>query len=342
MVDSRFFTRRSASSLLHIATLTGASLSEGSDPSALFLDVAPLDCAAADDISFLDNVKYVHDFTQSKAGACFVRPKYASQAPAGMALLLTDEPYYAYALSAQYFYPVADVIPALSPHAVISKKATIGTDVRIDAGAVIGDNVIVGNGCWIGANTVIDDNVQLGNHCRIGANCTLSHTIIGHRVIMHRGVQIGQDGFGFAPSRRGVIKVPQLGRVLISDDVEIGSGTCIDRGAGPDTTIGAHTKIDNLVQVGHNVQIGKFVFIAALCGLAGSCKIGDGVMIGGQTGVAGHTHVGDGAKIAAQSGIMTDVPMGATYGGAPAMPAREWHRQTVTLAQLSKRDKDKD
>jgi len=271
-----------------------------------------------------------------KAGACFVRPKFAAQAPKDMALLITEEPYYAYALTARAFYPEAEFTAAISPQAIIAPDAIIGKGVRIDSGAVINSGANIGDGCWIGANTVIGDNVQIGQKCRIGANCTLSHTIIGNRVILHRGVHIGQDGFGFAPSKKGVIKVPQLGRVLISDDVEIGSGTCIDRGAGPDTTIGAHTKIDNLVQIGHNCQIGKFVFIAAQVGLAGSTIVGDQVMLGGQVGISGHVKIGDGAKIAAQAGIMTDVPPGATYGGFPAIPAREWHRQTLALAKIAR------
>ena len=346
MVDNRFFSKCASVTVGEIAALTGAVPTSATgasiDNNRSFSNIAPLDKATADDISFLDNVKYVQGFMQSAAGACFVRPKYVAQAPADMVLLVTEEPYYAYALTARKLYPEPSFTPGISPLAIISKSAAIGKDVRIDSGVVIGENVQIGDGCWIGANTGIDNGVQIGNSCRIGANCTLSHTIIGNRVITHRGVHIGQDGFGFAPSRKGVVKVPQIGRVLIGDDVDIGSGTCIDRGAGPDTVIGMGTKIDNLVQVGHNVQIGRFCFIAAQVGIAGSTQVGDGVMLGGQVGISGHVHIHDGAKIAAQSGVMTDVPAGATYGGAPALPARDWHRQTVAIAKLSKRGKDTD
>ena len=156
-------------------------------------------------------------------------------------------------------------------------------------------------------------------------------------MILHRGVHIGQDGFGFAPGRGGVTKVPQLGRVVIGDDVEIGSGSCVDRGAGPDTVIGAGSKIDNLVQIGHNVQVGRFVFIAAQTGIAGSSQVGDGSMLGGQVGIAGHLHIGAGAKLAAQSGVMTDIPAGSSYGGSPALPIKDWHRQTVAVAAMTKK-----
>jgi UDP-3-O-[3-hydroxymyristoyl] glucosamine N-acyltransferase len=150
-------------------------------------------------------------------------------------------------------------------------------------------------------------------------------------------VHIGQDGFGFAAGKKGVTKVPQLGIVRIGDHVEIGSGTCIDRGTGPDTVIGDFSKIDNLVQIAHNVQIGRFTMIAAQVGISGSTKIGDGVMVGGQAGFSGHGTIGNGAKIAAQSGVMGDVPAGAAYGGGPAIPILDWHRQTATIAKLTRK-----
>jgi len=337
MVDTRFFHSAGPIRLNEIASLTGATAASA-DGERIFLGVAPLDRAGAGDISFLDNVKYVEAFAQSKAGACFVRPHYAGRAPATMALLVTDDPYYAYALTAQRFYPQPEFAPGISPQATIAKTATLGKGVRVDKGAVIGENVNIGERCRIGANTVIDDGVEIGDDCRIGALCTLSHAILGQRVLLHRGIHIGQDGFGFAPGKKGAVKVPQLGRVTIGNDVEIGSGTCIDRGAGPDTVIGAGSKIDNLVQIGHNVQLGLGVIIAAQCGIAGSTHIGNGVMLGGQVGISGHLNIGAGAKLAARSGVMTNIPPGAAYGGAPAVPIKDWHRQTVTLAKLAKKE----
>mgnify|MGYP000591349672 CR=1 FL=1 len=170
---------------------------------------------------------------------------------------------------------------------------------------------------------------KIGRRCVIGANC-----------LIQSGAVIGSEGFGFIPARPVPVRVPQIGWVELGDDVEIGANTCIDRGAGPDTVIGAGTKIDNLVQIGHNVQIGKFVVIAAQCGIAGSSKIGDGAMLGGQVGISGHLTIGAGAKLAAQAGVMHDIPPGATYGGAPAVPIKDWHRQTATVAKLVRKKEE--
>lgn len=350
MADPRFFSQQDPVALSEIAQLTGAEiLRAGGEPATAedaarqFECVAPLDRAGATDISFLDNTKYIDSFARSEAGACLVRPKFAARAPEGMLLLVTEEPYYCYALVAQRFFAPTSVEPGISEHAHIHETATLGEGCRVEAGAWIGENVIIGARCHIGVNAVIHAGVTLGDDCHVGANSTLSHCVIANRVHLHRGVHIGQDGFGFAGSRRGIAKVPQLGRVLIEDDVEIGSGTCIDRGTGPDTVIGAQSKIDNLVQIGHNVQIGRFVMIAAQTGIAGSTSVGDGAMLGGQTGLSGHLRIGAGAKIAAQSGVMSDIPPGAAFGGAPALPIKDWHRQTVAISRLSKkREADND
>lgn len=321
MADSRFFTRSGPFSLTQLAGLTGALL-EGAAAAREMHDVAPLETAAADHLSFFDNVKYLDAFSTSKAGACFVRPRFVGQAPEGMALLVTDEPYTAYAKAAQLFYP--DTFePYISAHAHIAPSAQLGEGCRIEAGAWIGEGVVIGKGC------------------RIGANTTISHAIIGDHVQIHRGVHIGTDGFGYAPSEHGLIKVPQLGRVIIGDGVEIGSNTCIDRGSGPDTVIGTGAKIDNLVQIGHNCTIGAYAVIVSQVGIAGSAHIGDGVQIGGQTGISGHITIGPRARIAAQSGVMRDIPTGETFGGSPAVPVKEWHRQTAALAQLTKRKGEK-
>lgn len=339
MADSRFFPKTGVLKLEQIVELTGATLagSAPQDTQRVMSDVAPLDRATDKDISFLDNVKYIETFAVSHAGACFIRSKYAARAPQGMTLLLTEEPYRCFALVSQKFYPSYQPSGTISPKANIAATAKLGKGCTVDAGAFIGEHAEVGAGCHIGVNTVVHNGVVLGENTHVGANSTLSHCVIGSHVIIHRGVHIGQDGFGFALGREKHIKVPQLGRVVIEDDVEIGSGTCIDRGAGPDTFIGQGVKIDNLVQVGHNVHIGRQSVVVAQVGIAGSARIGDGVMLGGQSGIAGHIKIGHGARVAAQAGVMGDVPAGASFGGSPALPAKEWHRQTVALSNLAKR-----
>lgn len=317
MADSRFHQRSGPFSLGEIARCAGLSLPQGTNPDIMMCDVAALHEATTDHVSFLDNSKYAEAFAKSKAGACFVREKFAARAPAGMALLICDDPYRAYAKVAALFYP-APQIACISPKAQVSASAIIGEGTFIDAGAVIGDGV------------------EIGAQCRIGANCVITHSLIGDRVTIHPNCSIGQDGFGYAMSAAGHLKVPQLGRVLIGNDVEIGAGTCIDRGAGPDTIIGDGTKIDNLVQIGHNVKIGRGVIIVSQVGISGSTEIGDFVVIGGQVGVAGHLKIGAGAQIAAQSGVAQSLEGAKAYGGSPCVPIRDWHRQTHTLNELVK------
>lgn len=336
MADLRFFDRRGPFSLEEVVSLCQATLDEGIDTNRLFEDIAPLDRAKATDISFFDNPKYLKQFEKSAAGACFVKPKFIDNAPQGMITLISDDPYRAYALVAQNFYPRIQCKAEVSDAASIAASAKIGEGCMIEANVTIGENVEIGTHTIIRAGSVIDRGVSIGNHCQIGSCSTISHSLIGDHVILHRGVNIGQDGFGFAMGRDGHVKVPQLGRVIIEDHVEIGSGTCIDRGTGPDTTIGAGTKIDNLVQIGHNVQIGRGAVIVSQVGIAGSTHVGDGVVIGGQVGLAGHIRIGAGARIAAQSGVMEDIPAGKAYGGSPALPVKDWHRQTIAIKKLTK------
>lgn len=319
MPDSRFFLTPAPLTLRSILKLTGAVVDEGVDTARTFVSVAPLQLASAENISFLDNTKYVSQLPETQAGACFVRTKYADKVPAGTLALITDDPYAAYALTAQEFYPTAQ------------------KDSYIHPTAVVDDTACIGKYCYIDAHAVIGPGVQVGDNVRIGANSTVTHAILGSNIIIHRGVHIGQDGFGFAPTKQGMVKVPQLGRVMVGDDVEIGSGTCIDRGAGPDTIIGRGTKIDNLVQIAHNVVIGTYCVIVAQVGIAGSAVIEDGVMIGGHSGIAGHITVGKNARLAAFSAAMKNIPPGETHGGAPAMPLKECFKQIAVLNKLAKK-----
>lgn len=337
MADPQFFKVAGPFPLHELAEIAGGTLAEGADGGAEFSDVAPLGDAGPSHISFLDNKKYVQDYTQSKAGACIVHPALASRAPEGMHLVLMEDPYRGYACVARAFYPLIQLKPEISGNASIHETATTGANCRIDPGAVIGANARVGDNCWIGANTVIGQGVSIGADSRIGPLVTLDFCQIGSQVIIHTGVRIGQDGFGFAMGAEGHLKVPQLGRVIIGDDVEIGANSTIDRGTGPDTIIGAGSKIDNLVQIGHNVRLGRCCIVVSQVGISGSTTVGDFAALGGQVGLAGHLEIGPGAQIAAQSGVMRNVAPGEKIGGSPAQPFREWMRGVAAIEKMSKR-----
>ncbi len=342
MTDKRFFNVSGPFSLADLADLAGAELGGNADPSEQFSDVGPLDVADSGMVSFLDNKRYAEAFSKSRAGACVVHPAMAPKAPKGMALLMCDQPYHGYARIARAFYPADTATPFLAATASIDASAQLGADCQIDPGVTIAANVIIGDRCRIGANAVIGAGVTIGDDCSIGPLTTLACCLIGNEAIIHSGVRIGQDGFGFALGPEGHLKVPQLGRVVIEDDVEIGANTTIDRGTGPDTVIGAGTKIDNLVQIGHNVRLGRNCVVVSHVGISGSTTIGDFVMLGGQVGLAGHLNIGSGVQIAAQSGVMRDIAAGQKVGGSPAAPFRDWMRGIAMIEKMSKKSKKKD
>lgn len=336
MADSRFFKSAGPFSLERLAEIAGATLSDPAAGAVLVDDIAPLETATQTQLSFLDNKKYVDAFRQSKAKACLVRAELVDQAPDGMVCLITQNPYKSYALVAQAFYPEAKSNGTIAPSAVIDASAVIGDGTSVGACAVIGRDVTIGKNCVIMPGAVIADGVEIGDETHIGANTSLMCCKIGDRVRIYPGACIGQAGFGFAIDQTGFITVPQLGRVIIEDDVEVGANTTIDRGAGPDTIIGRGTRIDNLVQIGHNVRTGENCVIVAQTGISGSTHLGDFVMTGGQSGFAGHIKVGSGARVAAQSGVMRDIAPGNEVMGCPAVPIKQFMRQTAVLSKLTR------
>jgi UDP-3-O-[3-hydroxymyristoyl] glucosamine N-acyltransferase len=337
MADPRFFSLAGPFSVAELAVRCGAGIGGAGRADLLLRDVAALDTAGPEEVSWLDNRKYLPELRRTGAGAVFVQPALAGQAPAGATLLLTEQPYRGYALAAQAFHPDPPPEPGIAESAVVDPSARIGEASRVEANAVIGPRVEIGKRCLIGPNSTIAAASVLGDDVRIGANVSISHALIGARVRLYPGVRIGQDGFGFALDPKGYVKVPQLGRVIIGDDVEIGANTTIDRGAVRDTVIGAGTMIDNLVQIGHNVQIGRGCVLVSQVGISGSTRLGDYVMIGGQGGLTGHLVIGSGARIGAQAGVMRDIAPGESVMGSPASPVKEFFRQHATLQRLAKR-----
>ncbi len=343
MADPRFFKRAGPFSLAELASRIEGELAEGETGELKVADVAPLDRAGTGEISFLDNPKYLPAFKETTAAACIIHPRFKEQAPDGVALVLSHQPYRSYALAAQAFYPESvraedtyGDAGQVAAGAHVHPTARLGENVTVEPGAGVSAGVEIGSGCVIASNAVIARNVTVGRNCYIGSSVTISHAHIGDRVLIHPGVQIGQDGFGFAMGLPTHEKIPQLGRVIIQDDVEIGANSTIDRGAGPDTIIGAGTKIDNLVQIGHNVTMGQGCIIVAQCGLSGSSSLGDYVAFGARAGLAGHIKIGDGVQVAARSSIIHDIPAGERWGGTPAKPVREWQRELAAIKRLGK------
>ena len=301
-------------------------------------DVAPLETAGPDDLTFLDNRKYAEAFAASRAGAAFVDERMAGKAPPGMALLIAREPYKAFARAAQAFYPVKPVTPWRAATAVIDPTAIVPQDCEIGANVVIEAGARLGARCQIGPNTRDRRRGRVGRGLPRRRQCDAEPLPDrGARRAASRGCASVRPDSASRRMRTRPVKVPQLGRVVIGDDVDIGANTTIDRGSGHDTVIGPGTMIDNLVQIGHNVVLGRGCILAGQVGISGSTRLGDFVMAGGQAGFAGHLQIGSGARIAAQSGVMRDVEPGATVCGSPAVPIGLFMKQVAVLQRLAKK-----
>jgi UDP-3-O-[3-hydroxymyristoyl] glucosamine N-acyltransferase len=337
MSEPQFFQSPAALTVREVAELTGAKLRPGARLDQLITNVSPLDRAGPRDLVFLDSAKYADALGSTCAGACLTTERFAANAAAQLSVLCTPEPYPAFVAVACKLFPDALRPSSLfgsegvAAGAIVHPSAQIENGVSIDPGVVIGPRAAIGAGTAIAATAAIGADVQIGRNCSIGPGASITHALIGDNVIIHAGCRIGQDGFRYQMGAKQHIKVPQLGRVIIQDNVEIGAGTAIDRGASGDTVIGEGTKIDNLVQIGHNVTIGRNCIIVAQCGISGSVVLDDNVILGGQVGIADHLTIGEGAMIGAKSGVGSNVPAGEKWLGFPAWPAGEFLRATTAL-----------
>ncbi len=286
-------------------------------------------------IASLHNKQYLKDLSLCTEGVCILDEEYLQYCPNGVTALVTNKPYRAFGKVATLLYPPVKSTGLVSPLASVHPSAQLGENCQIDAFVVIGENCIIGKHTLIKSHVSIDNNVTIGAHSTIHSHVSLSHCIIGDYALIKPGARIGQQGFGFHMDESGHFDVPQLGCVRIGNHVQIGANTTIDRGSQADTIISDGCRIDNLVQIGHNVEIGKNSVLVAQVGIAGSSTLGNFVIAAGQVGIAGHLNIGDGVKIAGQSGVMKDIPAGATIAGSPAVNALDWHRQTITLKKLT-------
>ena len=334
--DPRFFAGAGPQTLATLADVAGLALPEGTDPGRVFTGIGPLGGAAPDEISFVDNRRYRDALRATRAGAVLVAPALAGDVPEGCLGLATAQPYLGFIRIARLFHPTPAPVPGIHPSAVVAPDATVAEGCEIGPGAVIGAGARIGAGCVIGANAVVGPGVEMGEGCRLHALSSVSHAILGRGVVLHPGARVGQEGFGFVPTPDGRFETaPQLGRVILGDFAEVGANSCIDRGAQNDTVIGPGTRIDNLVQVGHNVKTGRGCVLVAQSGISGSTVLGDYVTLAAQAGLTGHLEIGSKARIGAQAGVINDVAAGTDVLGSPAWPVRETWKAFAALRKLA-------
>jgi UDP-3-O-[3-hydroxymyristoyl] glucosamine N-acyltransferase len=338
-----FWTPAGPFSLSELATYASAQIPDAflQQAGKLIRGVKALDDATSQDVSFFENRKYLAALQKTEAGAVFIAPQAAQRMPPLSVPLISKDAYRSFARALELFFPEAGFTKVTSAAAgvsgLIDRSAQIEEGAIIESGAVIGPAAQIGRWTRVAAGAVIGYRVAIGRDCYVGPGASITHALIGNGVIIHAGACLGQDGFGFAMGPSGHYKVRQVGRVIIQDAVEIGANSTIDRGALKDTIIGEGTKIDNLVQIAHNVVVGRHCVIAAQTGISGSTILEDFVAMGGQCGTVGHIRIGAGAQVGAQSGVASDIPPGERWGGYPAKPMSSWAREVALLKRLTKR-----
>jgi UDP-3-O-[3-hydroxymyristoyl] glucosamine N-acyltransferase len=341
MAQPIFYEQCPSLTLAEIAASTKASLVDATRAGQIVTGMASLDEAGPHDIAFFDNVRYADQLAQTRAGACFFSERYRGEIPAHVTVLRAKAPFAAFVALASQVHADAlrprsgFALTGIAASAIIHPTARLEDDVTVDPLAVIGPDVEIGSGTVIGSGAVIASGVRIGRDCNVGANSSIQFALIGNNVLIHPGCLIGQDGYGFIFAETH-LKVPQTGRVLIQNNVEVGAGTTIDRGSLRDTVIGEGTKIDNQVQIGHNVTIGRHCLIAAKCGLAGSLTLGDNVALGAMVGLNNHITIGDGAQVTAMSGVKDSIPAKGRWGGFFAKPTKQWFREILAVEKLGR------
>lgn len=337
MIDKNFYNIRENVTLSDIVEVTDSTLEQKKYKNEVIMSIASMDSATDKDICFFYDRKSKEKASEMKAKACITTEALKQFVPENVIVLINENPKIAFIKLNEYMYSEKRPSAGIDASAKISETAKIGKNCFIGANVVIGDEVEIGDNCFIGANVVIEHNCKIGNNCRIGNNASIAYTVMGNSCYIYTGARLGYDGFGFEFMNGQHHRIPQLGRLIIGDDVEIGANTCIDRGALDDTIIGTGSRIDNLVQIAHNDKLGRGCIIVSQVGIAGSCTLGDYVILGGQVGLADHLNIGTGAQIAAQSGVMRDVEAGAVVMGTPCVPFKDYMRQVSFLQKNSKK-----